>query len=360
MSASVNRVTKLRESLNELQIDALLITNPVNRKYLTGFTGTAGNVLITESRAVLFTDFRYVTQASEQAAGFETIEHDSANPLAAVREAMRSAGLSKLGFEQENVSYGAYGRYAAELGGDITLVPTAGTVERLRRIKDAGEIQLIREAVAVSDAAFTHILPFLKPGVKETDVSLELETFMRRQGASATSFATIVASGERSALPHGVASGRVLGTNEFVKMDYGALYKGYCSDMTRTVFIGQPTAKHREIWDIVLEAQLACLAGLKPGMTGKEGDALARDVIAKYGYGDNFGHGTGHSVGMEIHESPNLNKRESSVLEPGMVVTVEPGIYLPGFGGVRIEDMVVITETGCDILTKSSKEFITL
>lgn len=360
MSVVLNRISKLRQSLEKLQVDALLVTNPVNRTYLTGFTGTAGQVLITESRAVLFTDFRYVTQANEQAAGFEVVEHDSANPLAAVREALRTAGLGRLGFEQENVSFGAYQRFASELGGDITLVPTAGAVERLRRIKDAGEIAIIREAVALSDTAFSHILTFIKPGMKETEVSLELETFMRRKGATSTSFSTIVASGERSALPHGVASDRVIGTNEFLKMDFGALYKGYCSDMTRTVFIGEPTAKHRQIWDIVLEAQLACLSGLKPGMTGKEGDALARDIIAKYGYADNFGHGTGHSVGMEIHESPNLNKRESSVLEPGMVVTVEPGIYLPGFGGVRIEDMVVITETGCDILTKSSKQFITL
>lgn len=360
MSAINQRVSKLREALASLNIDAVLITNPVNRKYVSGFTGTAGYVVVTAERAYLFTDFRYVTQANEQAHGFDIVEHDSVKPLASIRDVLGSAGLNKLGFEQHDVSYGAYQKYVSELGSDITLVPTEGVVEKLRRIKDAGELQVIKEAVAVADAAFAHILTFARPGMKETEVSLELEMFMRRKGAASSSFSTIVASGERSALPHGVASDRVIGTNEFLKTDFGALYKGYCSDLTRTIFIGTPTPKHREIWDIVLEAQLAALSGIRPGMTGREADALARDIITKYGYGDNFGHGTGHAVGMEIHESPRLSKTETAVLEPGMVVTVEPGIYLPGFGGVRIEDMVVVTESGCEILTKSSKEFITL
>jgi Xaa-Pro aminopeptidase len=359
MTAAGHRLQKLRSVLKANRLEALLITNPVNRKYMTGFTGTAGYVVVTEDRAWLFTDFRYMTQASAQASGYDIVEH-GVSPLASIGETLRAAGIAQLGFEQQHVSYGAYLSYAKELGDAFTLMPTDSLIERLRRIKDEGELAVMRKAVAVADAAFEHILPVLKPGLSEREVALELEMFMRRQGAAGSSFEIIVASGERSALPHGVASDRVIGNNEFVKMDFGALYGGYCSDLTRTVVIGTPTAKHREIFDIVLEAQLAALDGIRAGIAGKEGDALARDVIAKHGYGEHFGHGTGHAVGMDIHESPRLSKTEEALLEPGMVVTVEPGIYLPGFGGVRIEDIVVVTENGCDILTQSKKDFITL
>jgi Xaa-Pro aminopeptidase len=187
-----------------------------------------------------------------------------------------------------------------------------------------------------------------------------METFMRKGGASGPSFETIVASGERSALPHGVASERVIGTDEFVKLDFGAYYKGYCSDITRTVVVGRASDRHREIYNIVLEAQLYALAHIRPGMTGREADALSRDIIAKYGYGDRFGHSLGHGLGLEIHEAPRLSKLSDTILTPGMTVTVEPGIYLPGFGGVRIEDDIVITESGIKILTSSPKELTEL
>lgn len=196
--------------------------------------------------------------------------------------------------------------------------------------------------------------------MKESDIALELEVFLRSGGAASSCFDTIVASGERSALPHGVASDRVIGSNEFVKLDFGALYRGYCSDITRTVAVGQVSDKHREIYDIVLEAQLHALEHIRPGMTGKQADALARDVIAKHGYGDRFGHSLGHGLGMEVHEQPSLSVRSDIVLVPGMVVTVEPGIYIPGFGGVRIEDDIVLTDDGIRILTSSTKQLITL
>ncbi|HZG85107.1 Xaa-Pro peptidase family protein [Paenibacillus sp.] len=359
MAHTEHRLEKLRGVLRSEGHEALLVTNPVNRKYVSGFTGTAGFVVVTADRALLFTDFRYTTQAAEQAKGFEIVEH-GASALASIGDALRAAGVKRLGFEQRHVSYGSYLAYGKEIGEGVTLEPTDGLIERLRRIKDEQELEVMRQAVSIADAAFEHILTVLKPGLRERDVALELEMFMRKLGASGSSFDIIVASGERSALPHGVASDRVIGSDEFVKMDFGALYNGYCSDLTRTVVIGKPTAKHREIYDIVLEAQLAALAGIRAGISGREGDALARDVIAKYGYAEQFGHGTGHAVGMDIHESPRLSKMEQDSLEPGMVVTVEPGIYLPGFGGVRIEDIVVVTENGCDVLTKSKKDFITL
>lgn len=359
MTSTAERVKKLRRNMEAKGLEALLITNPFNRRYITGFTGTAGYVVITADRSWLFVDFRYTTQASQQAAGFEVIEHGT-SALGDIGDKLREFGVKQLGFEQHDVTYGAYLQYAEKIGEGIELVPADRMVERLRQIKDEEELQVMQQAVDIADAAFEHVLGMIRPGITEREIALELEFFMRKQGASGVSFDTIVASGVRSAMPHGVASGRKIGNNEFVTLDFGCVYNGYCSDMTRTVFVGTPSEKHKEIYRIVLEAQLAVLEGLRPGMTGQEGDALARDLIAKHGYGDRFGHGTGHSVGLEIHEGPRLSKTEKAVLESGMIETVEPGIYIPDFGGVRIEDMVVLTDSGCRIMTKSKKDLIIL
>lgn len=355
---TTNRLLQLRKSMEALQLEAFLITNPYNRRYISGFTGSAGFVLVTAAKAYFLADFRYVTQAKEQAPAFEVVEHAS-KPMLTVKELLDGLGLNQVGFEQNDLTFAIYRSYEADLPG-ITVVPTSHVVEKLRMYKDEGELAIMQEACDLADKTFAHMTQFLRPGLTENEAALELEFFMRKHGASGTAFDTIIASGERSALPHGVASDRVLGNNEFVKMDFGAIYKGYCSDITRTVVLGQPSEKHKEIYNIVLEAQLACLAGLKPGMTGIEGDALARDVIKKAGYGDCFGHGTGHSLGLQVHENPRLSPACDVVFEPGMTVTVEPGIYLPGFGGVRIEDDVVFTETGIKILTKSTKELLLL
>lgn len=349
---------RLRKAMRAQNLEAMLITNAYNRRYMTGFTGTSGYVLVTADRALLLTDFRYMEQAAAQAQAYEVVEH-APKPMVTVKELLQQMGLGRLGFEQNDVSYGTYVSYAGELGG-VQLVPTDGLVEQLRVTKDEGELKIIQEAADLADAAFRHILSKLKPGVTEKEIAFELEFYMRRHGATSTSFDTIVASGERSAMPHGVASDRVIGNNEFVTLDFGAYYKGYCSDLTRTVVIGKPTEKHREIYEIVREAQAYALSRLKPGMTGAEGDALARGIIGKYGYADRFGHGTGHGLGMEIHEAPRLSQHSETVLEPGMVVTVEPGIYIPGFGGVRIEDDVVVTETGVRVLTHSDKQLLTI
>jgi len=350
------RVRKLRKELEVRKLEAILITNAYNRRYISGFTGTSGYVLVTADRAWFLTDFRYMEQAALQAVGFEIVQHQP-KVIATVKELLDSVHLTRLAVEQDDLSYGTYQSYQSALGG-IELIPVSGVVERLRMFKEEGELAVLQEACDLADRTFTHILPFLKPGAVESDIALEMEMFMRKNGATSSSFDTIIASGERSALPHGVASGKALANGELITMDFGALYKGYCSDITRTVALGKVPAKLREIYVIVLEANLACIAGLKPGMTGKEGDALARDIIAKAGYGDRFGHGTGHAVGLEIHENPRLSLQCDTVLAPGMVVTVEPGIYLPGLGGVRIEDDVVITETGVRVLTRSAKEFL--
>lgn len=354
----MERVERLRGLLDENGLDALLIASPYNRRYISGFTGSAGYVLITSAESYFLTDFRYRVQAAEQLTGFQVIEHGT-GPLEEIRVLLEKSGIRKLGFEQEHVSYGEYVQWGGMLGG-IELVPAAGLVEKLRMIKDESELQVMQEAADLADRTFKHITGVLATGMKETDVALEMEVFMRSHGAASSSFDTIVASGERSALPHGVASSRLIGVDEFVKLDFGAYYKGYCSDLTRTVVIGKPGEKHKEIYNIVLEAQLHALEHIRPGMTGLEADALCRDIITKYGYGDNFGHGTGHGLGMEIHEAPRLSRLSDTILTPGMTVTVEPGIYVPGFGGVRIEDDIVITESGIKILTSSPKDLICL
>ncbi len=353
-----SRVVKLRERMRRSGLEAVLIANPVNRRYISGFTGTSGYVLITLEKAVLYTDFRYRTQAPMQAPDFEVIEHRS-QAIESVKQTLEQLHISTLGFEQDDLTYGTYLSYASVLD-SIRLEPCKGLVEGIRLHKDDSELRILREAADLADQAFTHILGHLKPGVSEREIALEIEFFMRTHGAASTSFDTIVASGERSALPHGVASDRKMGDGELVTLDFGAYYRGYCSDITRTVMIGAPDPRQREIYGVVLEAQLHALDRIRPGMSGKEADALARDVIRRYGYGEHFGHGTGHGVGMEIHEAPRLSSQSDSVLEPGMVVTVEPGIYIPDFGGVRIEDDIVITESGIEILTRSAKELITV
>ncbi|GIQ70700.1 aminopeptidase P family protein [Xylanibacillus composti] len=351
---TAHRVQALRKQLDERGLAALWITSPTNRRYLTGFTGSSGYVLVTMDQALLFSDFRYRTQAPEQAPDFAFIEHGPriTDTLAQVAAEQK---LDRIGFEHEHMTVAQHRQYEETLG-SVQWVPAGGIVEELRMIKDEAELKVMQEAADLADRAFEHICTYLRPGLTEQEVALELELFMRKGGASSASFETIVASGERSALPHGVASDRVLKNGEFVKMDFGAYYQGYCSDITRTVALGQPGERHREIYAIVLEAQLHALEEIKPGMTGREADALTRDIIKRYGYSDYFGHGTGHGLGLDIHEAPRLSVGSDTVLKPGMTVTVEPGIYLPEFGGVRIEDDIVITETGCRRLTQSSKE----
>ncbi|WP_317891248.1 M24 family metallopeptidase [Paenibacillus oceani] len=352
----MDRLARLRALMQERRLEALFVTGSHNRHYLSGFTGSSGYLLITADKAYLLTDFRYMTQAADQAKGFEIVEH-APKVGETVRQLLDSLRIQEVGFEQQHVTYASYTVYAADLG-PIKLVPAEPLVELLRMVKDQSELAVMQEAAELADKTFEHVLTTLKPGITENDVALTIEFYMRQHGAASVSFETIVASGERSALPHGKASGRVLRSGEFVKMDFGAYYKGYCSDITRTVMLGKPTEKHRELYDIVLEAQMHTLEHIRPGMTGKAADALARDVIRKCGYGDHFGHGTGHGLGMEVHEAPRLSMLSDTVLKPGMTVTVEPGIYLPGFGGVRIEDDVVVTDSGVRRLTQSTKDFI--
>lgn len=352
------RLLQLREKMLNQGLGAILVTSPFNRRYLSGFTGSAGYLVITEDKAQLITDFRYVEQGAEQASEFEVVRH-GASILDEVSNQLRKSKVNKVGFEKQFVSYSLYEdlRKSSE---DIEWIGIAGFIEEIRMVKTAEEIATIKQACRIADHTFAHIIKYIKPGITERDISMELEFHMRKQGATSSSFDIIVASGERSALPHGVASDKVIQNGELITLDFGAYYKGYVSDITRTIAVGEPPEKLREIYQIVLDAQMAGVTKIKPGLTGKQADALTRDVISEAGYGEYFGHSTGHGIGLEVHEGPGLSSKSDLVLKPGMVVTVEPGIYISKLGGVRIEDDVLITEDGCEILTQSPKNLIIL
>lgn len=353
----IERVNKLQAKLEKNEIDALLVTKRENIRYLSGFTGSSGVIVITLNSASFITDFRYTEQANDQVKGYDIIELDT-SLIKSVADVVSRESIKRLGIEQDAMTVGQYRTYEKEV--DVQLIETSGIVEKLRLIKDESEIKIMKEAAAIADAAYAHIQTFIRPGRTEREVANELEMFMRSKGADSSSFDIIVASGLRSALPHGVASDKVIQTGELVTLDFGAYYKGYCSDITRTLAIGPVSDELRQIYDTVLRAQLAGVEGIRAGITGIEADALTRDIIKEAGYGEYFGHSTGHGLGMEVHEAPGLSFRSDTVLEPGMVVTIEPGIYINGVGGCRIEDDVVITEDGCYLLTQSPKELITI
>lgn len=350
------RIERLRLSMAEAGVESMLVSHPVNRRYVTGFTGSAGFALITATEAILITDFRYVTQVKEQAPHMTLVEYKGFI-FQAVAEQCKKLGVTALAFEQDHLTFAQHKELQDRLEG-IATKPVSGLVEKLRMIKDQDELNMIRHAAQIADRTFAQIIQEIKPGMKEKDVAMRLEFLMREMGASSSSFDIIVASGKRSALPHGTASDKVLEKGDLVTMDFGALYQGYASDITRTIMLGQPSEKQKEIYDIVLEAGKRSIAAIRPGITGIEADAAARDYIAQHGYGDFFGHGTGHGLGLEVHEAPRLSVQGDMVLKAGMVVTVEPGIYLADLGGVRIEDDVVVTESGCEVLTHSTKELI--
>ena len=353
----MGKLEKLRQLFQQHEIDGILITSTYNRRYVTNFTGTAGVALITADKALFITDFRYTEQAEKQAQGFEIVQH-TGPIIQEVADQAKQLGIKKLGFEQDHMAYSTWKQHEDAI--ESELIPVSDLVEGMRLIKSEDEINIIKVAADIADAAFKHIIDYIKPGMAELEVANELEFFMRKSGAASSSFDIIVASGWRSALPHGVASDKIIETGDFVTMDYGALYNGYISDITRTVAVGEPSEKLREIYDVVLEAQLRAMNGIKPGMTGVEADALARDYITEKGYGEYFGHSLGHGIGLEVHEGPGLSSRSKAELKPGMVVTVEPGIYLPGVGGVRIEDDILITESGNETLMHSTKDLIIL
>ncbi len=362
-SAMLNRLTGVRAALAATGADALLVSQPENRAYLSGFTGSAGWLLIAAAAGagevpapLLATDFRYWEQVRLQSPGYELVKV-TATLAAALPEMLAAAGVRRLAFEADHLTYADYQSLTAAVP-DIEWVPTKGLVMELRSRKDAAELAAIRRAVALGDEALAAALTRARPGMTERDLAWSIESYMRTHGAEAPAFDIIVACGPNGARPHAHAGDDLLVAGEPIVIDMGAKVDGYCSDLTRTVCFGQPNdpEKFWSVYNTVLEAQLAAEALLRPGVSGPDGDAAARDVIAAAGYGEYFGHSLGHGVGLFIHELPRLSRMSTDVLVPGHIVTVEPGIYLPDWGGVRIEDMVLITENGVEVLSRASKE----
>lgn len=353
-----SRINRLRDSFFSSNIDALIVENRYNVYYLSGFSGTNGCLLIGKTRNFLITDSRYTEQAKNQCKDYEVInqEKDIYNTLFKI---LKDTDINNLGFEGNYITLKRFSEYENKLTG-INLVSVKGEIKKLREIKDQQEIKKIKKAARITDSAFSHILDYIKPGISEKEISIELEYFMKKLGASEVSFETIVASGIRSSMPHGTATSKKIEFGDTLTIDFGCIYDGYCSDMTRTVFVGQAQEKIKEIYKIVLEAQESAMQMLNPGVVCKDVDLRARNIIEKYGYGKNFGHGLGHSLGLEIHEEPYLSYNSEKVLKPGMVVTIEPGIYIEGVGGVRIEDLTLITENGFENLANSGKKIITI
>ena len=349
------RITKVRQKMAEQNLDGLLVTDPSNRRYLSGFTGSAGELIVTAERAILVVDFRYFERAERESPAWEqarvTAKHQDT-----VVETVTGLDIARLGIESDHLTVAQWHELKQALPG-VELVPLERFVLPLRAIKDQEEIAALKKAIACSDAAFAHLCQVIHPGMTELQVAWELESHMRQHGASALAFPIIAGSGPNGAMPHATSSERVIKEGEPIVMDFGAVVDGYCSDITRTLCLGQPDDRYLEIWNLVLEAQLAAEEQIRPGMTGQQADAIARDLFGRAGYGEQFGHGLGHGVGLNVHEAPGVGRLSAeSVLEPGMAFTVEPGLYLPGWGGVRIEDIVLMHENGVEVLTQAPKE----
>lgn len=352
----LQRADKLRSKMAKKGISAAVITSRESRFYLSGFTGSAGILLIDGDGAVLFTDSRYELQAREEARGFNV--EITGSPMGRVNEELLKFRGARVGFEDEDVTHKLYTKLTA--GAQCEFVPISYDLLEMRQVKSETEKKAIRQAVAISDGAFSYITQKLAPGMSEIQIAADIEGFMRRAGASKTSFDTIVASGARSAMVHGGAGQRQVEPGDFVIMDFGCIFEGYCSDLTRTVVISHTTKEQREIYSLVRCAQERAISSVLPYMAAKDLDFVARDVFEKAQKASFFGHGLGHGVGINVHEKPSISPISEDELLPGSVITIEPGLYIEGFGGVRIEDMVIVGEGECEVLTKAAKELIVI
>jgi Xaa-Pro aminopeptidase len=348
------RIKKIRDILKDKDLDGLMLTGEVSRRYASGMRTSAGVVLFTPEANIYITDFRYTEAAKMKLDGLFTIEQNTAERKASaiVKEYMGKG--KRLGVEADVLTLKSAEGWKKE----YTLIPAEDGIQTLRAVKDRDEIEAMRQAQRIAEKTFTEILPLLRPGMTERAVCAEIIYRLIKNGAEKPSFDPIVASGPNSSMPHAVPTGRALEHGDFVTLDFGCVYMGYCSDMTRTVALGEADEEMRKVYQLVLDAQAAGIAAAKAGAIGKDIDGAARKVIADAGYGDCFGHGFGHGLGLEVHESPNANVTEEKALPAGAVISAEPGVYLPGRFGVRIEDVVVLTETGCENLMAAPKDLI--
>ena len=351
------RQKKFQQTLIDEELDGFAITHPANLRYLCGYTGSNGLLLFLAERRVFFTDGRYTQQAREEVKGARAVIARGPLLVEAAKfiDKLRSAAV---GFESDLTTVAIAAQMKQLVHRRIEWKPTVGLIMRQRMIKDNEELKLIRDAVRLGARVYEQAVKAIRPGVRETEIAGKLEFAARRAGADGMSFDTIVAAGKRGALPHGRASGQPIPRRGFVVVDSGVILRGYCSDMTRTVHVGRISRVEREWYETVLQAQLVGIAAVRPGGSAGEVDEAARSVLQKAKLGRYFTHSTGHGVGLEIHEPPRLGKKQAERLAPGMVITIEPGIYIPGRGGIRIEDMVMVTDKGCEVLTPVTKELI--
>jgi Xaa-Pro aminopeptidase len=359
------RQQDLRNTLRRHHLDGLLVTHLPNIRYLSGFTGSSAVLVVTESKSVFFGDGRYSAQAKAEVQGAKVVISRKAPILSAAEWMLRNRpklGKSRIrvGIEGDHLSVAARTRLLNTLSSKFLLREAPPIIEQARMVKDAAEIELTRRAVRLGSSLFDRILKTIHAGISEAEVAGELEYAARKSGAEAMSFPTIIASGERSSLPHGRASRAVIPPQGFVVCDFGVILSSYCSDMTRTVYVGRPGAEACKLYHAVQDAQQAAIEAVRPGVSVGEVDKAARKLLRREGLSKYFTHSTGHGVGLEIHEAPRVAAGQGETLRPGMIITIEPGVYIPGKWGVRIEDMVVVTEHGCEVLTATGKELITV
>lgn len=351
------RLEGFRAVFEKENLEAAVVQKEENKFYLSMFHSTSYDIVVAKDKAYLLTDFRYAEAAAELSDVYEIV---MVKADYSVFEFLHDLGIRRLGLEFKHTTVEYYNKIKESLAGEARVLPFDGAIEKMRAIKDETEIAAITMAERIGDKAFSYILDEIKPGVSEKQIALKLEMKMRELGASGLSFDTIVVSGERTSMPHGEPSDKLIENGDFVTMDFGCVYDGYCSDMTRTVAVGSVTKEQKKIYDIVWRAQTATCAAVTVGMKGSELDSIARMIISAEGYGDCFGHGLGHGVGLEIHEAPTANMHSAEILKPNMLVTIEPGIYIPKKFGVRIEDLSIVTENGIINLTESEKGLIIL
>lgn len=355
----MKNIEKYQSLLETGEVDALLLTSVYNRLYAAQYRVAEGVAVVTREGAYYFTDSRYIEAAEKNLKGFTVrMTHPGSSEIERINEVIGEHTIKKLGFEENDMTYGDYLRYNEAL--HAVLVPMQAKIDAFRATKEQWEIELMRKAQAITDQTFSELCKIIQAGMTEKELEAELLYRLYKHGAEGPSFDPIVVSGPNTSLPHGVPGERKLEFGDFITMDFGCIYGGYCSDMTRTVALGFVSEEMDKVYKTVLKAQLAGIAATKAGVAGRDIDGAARKVIADAGYGDYFGHGYGHSLGILIHEAPNANTRNDQPMPAGAVVSAEPGIYLPGKFGVRIEDVTVITETGCEVLTKSPKKLIIL
>lgn len=350
----MERLQRMRASIVEKGLDALLVSQLDNVRYLSGFTGSSAWLLISDNDAILATDFRYVEQAKGEAPAYHVFQTKRE-----LRDwfpgLITELGCRKLGFEAGSVTFDSHSRLSESMKSDLELVPTTGLVEDLRSVKDPEELALVRKAVELADAAFQEASVAIRVGMTEKEAAWEVERLLHQNGSEGVAFEIIVASGPNSALPHARPTEKAIRSGEPVVIDMGARFGGYCSDLTRTLFLGRASKTMRDIYGIVLKAQTAAVEGVKSGMDAVQADRLARNIIEQAGYGEQFGHGLGHGVGLAVHELPTVGPASTGSLTDGMVFTIEPGIYLPGQGGVRIEDIVALENGSARVLTRAEK-----